>query len=330
MFFNGFPAKVLMAAAAIPVVIEGAELAAELAPAASEILPETWATAGLAGTALLAEAHAIKTEAVEDYNAIKRRWQKTFGSVPVPEKEASSIQHEHFHHFKIPEYLARHKPVRQRLRPYVPKDQEIKYINVACNAAVVPHALTGGVMAPTAGSDTCLNALKLGDAPTHRDGNTIMFTRIAVHGCFYSAVLTAQTHIPFAPSFYVALVLDTQCNGVAIDSDQVFAHFGLNTCLFRPLRTLGSGRFRVLDSATLPCTPLNVMTDGTNTASMNHGTLLFRLYHEVPVVTRYADTGATADIADVKDNAFYVIAFTDSPDFTSYCSYIGHLMFIDK
>lgn len=117
---------------------------------------------------------------------------------------------------------------------------------------------------------------------------------------------------------YFALVLDTQCNGATIVSENVFVNpsTSASSVLPQPMRNLqNSKRYRVLASQYVPPLGAYSSTDGANTASI--------IPQSTPVVnlswkgTIAVETdGTTANVTSVTDNAVHVIAYAGSNQFT--------------
>ena len=101
----------------------------------------------------------------------------------------------------------------------------------------------------------CLNGVAQGNGPTNRIGRKFTMKSILIQGAIHIAAQTNQTALDEAPVVYIALVLDTQTNGVTLNSEDVFTNpVGNGTLAVAPLRNMSNtGRFKVLKSLTMRC-----------------------------------------------------------------------------
>jgi len=131
---------------------------------------------------------------------------------------------------------------------------ELKFLDVphTASALTAPTDWTGAEIQPTSVVTGCLSAPAQGDSPQNREGRKISIRSILLQGAISINAQAAQATADIAPTIFCALVLDTQTNGVTINSEDVYsnpsASATTNCC---PLRNMSfSQRFKVLKTWT--------------------------------------------------------------------------------
>lgn len=164
---------------------------------------------------------------------------------------------------------------------------------------------------PTSGSANCLSCPAVGDSEQQRDGRKIVIESLHIKGNIYR---TGETVAAVADPGRVVLfvVLDTQTNGAAINSEDVFKSIGgtLDGTVDCHRNLLYGTRFRVLKK--LVWTPSIVGGYyGTATSQWIHGiTKTFEFHIKFPKGLHVNMTaGTTADVANVIDNSLHFINF---------------------
>lgn len=224
---------------------------------------------------------------------------------------------------------------------------EKKFLDCAMaqtNIATSDAIMSGGVKPPTivsqlASSPGCLNSPTIGSAFNQRDGRQINMDSIIVK---YQVAIPAtfnNTFVDFSCTVFVALVLDTQSNGSAPTSEQIFINPGYihtppspssgNTMMAQPLRNLQYvKRYQVLDTAIHSFNP-TIARDPLGTPSffhngIRHAGTLRKTFRNLK--TNFI--GADAGIAGISDNSLHVVAFCSNTTFASpSLSYISRFRF---
>lgn len=188
---------------------------------------------------------------------------------------------------------------------------ELKFLDTGASSVALgaPTDASGGEIQPEFGCTSCLSAPAQGDGESNRDGRKIVIKSMLVNGAVLSGTLNDQADAINAPQIFVALVLDKQANGATIVSEQVFTNpndsAAVNAGLFRNLEY--AQRYQVVDSAVLQLGPFTGATDGANTSTWRCPVVPFKLSWNGNLPVEF--TGTTADVANVTNYAFHVIAF---------------------
>jgi len=182
-------------------------------------------------------------------------------------------------------------------------------------AVSLATALTGGVVGPTAGCVSCISCPAQGDTEQSRDGKRLVIDSCIIKGNVEYTETTTRAPRD-AVKCFVAIVLDTQANGAVATSQSVFKSLGavtnLNVCPTKNL--LFGNRFRILKSQVYDLTATGVATAGAtlaNNAIRRDFDWYIPFKGGLPV---NLNAGTTADIANVIDNAIYVIAFSTTDE----------------
>lgn len=191
---------------------------------------------------------------------------------------------------------------------------ELKFLDCAWNGVTIQTSTDGSglELQPSTGCTGCISTPAIGTGENQRDGRKWTIKSIWVSGNINPVVSTDQTDVITDKGYFFALVLDTQCNGATIDSEDVYINPGTGAAamLPQPLRNLQfSNRFRILDRQYVPPNGAYSMTDGTNTASLvpqNSDCVSLNWKGEILCEA----SGNTADVADTTTNAVHVIACT--------------------
>lgn len=225
----------------------------------------------------------------------------------------------------------RYRPRRRNIRTAGFIGIEKKFLDCYASAVAIGAAAdcSGGEMQPEGGCTNCISAPAQGDGESNRDGRRIIIKSVFVTGTVGpTGTISDQADVVAPPVVYVALVLDTQANGATIVSEQVYTNPN-DTSLVNayPLRNLEySSRYRVVAHKTLNLGPVSVGTDGANTNSEAAQTRPFVLSWNGNLPVTFTST--TADVANVSDNAFHIIAFATSTNHTPVISYNSRIRFV--
>lgn len=177
---------------------------------------------------------------------------------------------------------------------------------VATNVAA-PADCTGGELDPS--STSMISTPSQGDGPSNRDGKRIVIESVQIKGNLqYDAQVNLTAGVS-ARGYLIALVQDTQSNGVQLNSEDVFSNpaaaaeeapQALWNLLFGP-------RFKVLKlwKGTLHSGPMSY--DGTNMeTAQNRKEIECFIKCQIPV---NFNAGTTSSIANVIDNSLHMIGF---------------------
>lgn len=147
----------------------------------------------------------------------------------------------------------------------------------------------------------------VGDSEQNRDGKKIVITQVEVKGWVYKYTEANQTTAEDGQWAWIALVLDTQTNGVQMNSEDCFKNIeGANAALAVPFRNLlYGGRFRILKFKRFVFNNPNLCWDGTN-MEQNGMVRPFKFYKKLRLPVNF-NAGTTSDIANVIDNSLHII-----------------------
>lgn len=191
---------------------------------------------------------------------------------------------------------------------------ELKYLDCAFNAVTIPAGTSdasGLEMAPSSGCSGAISVPAQGDGESNRDGRKYTIKSVWASGVIDYVAMSDQADALDNTGTYLCLVLDTQCNGVTVISENVFTNPATagRSLLPQPLRNLAySKRYRILASTYVEPGGMYAMTDGTSTASLNG--------QQNPVVSLSwkgnivcDSSGTTANVVSASDNAIHMLAF---------------------
>jgi len=212
---------------------------------------------------------------------------------------------------------------------------EVKYLDAPRTglALVAPTDATGGEVPPSSVVTGCLSAPAQGSGPTNREGKKIMIKSIFVNGVITTPAAEGVTNARNIPSVYIALVLDTQTNGVTINSEDVFinqvAATGAATNVQRNMSFVS--RFKVLKTwkYTCPQLPIANAVDINNFAyqGTNMPFELSKKFKDgIPV--NFTTASTTADVANVIDNSLHIIAFTNYTEMAPTIAFNSRMRFV--
>lgn len=210
---------------------------------------------------------------------------------------------------------------------------EKKFLDVVASQVSIPAPTdcSGGEMQPeTPAGINCLSAPAQGDSESQRDGKKIIMKSIFVTGAIKWSTVVDQDDAFEAGPVFVALVMDTQTNGATIVSEQVFTNPNdIANVNCYPLRNLQySSRYRVVDHVTVQPRTSIAFNDAAATGSMawciEPFTLSTKKLTDVPINF----TSTTADVANVADNSFHIIAFCTGTSPAAAISYNSRMRFV--
>jgi len=185
---------------------------------------------------------------------------------------------------------------------------EKKFLDNGISNFAIPAAMTGAEVPNTAATG-CFSAPAQGDGASNRDGNRIVIVECNAQGVI---VVPSQADVIAADTacyVFIALVQDTQSNGVQLNSEDVITNPSTQAAAAAdPFRNMSyTKRFRLL-GWTKKALRIPFMTyDGTNIEQSGfHTPWKIKWRGKMPVTFTTAST--TSDIANVTDNSIQMIA----------------------
>jgi hypothetical protein len=204
---------------------------------------------------------------------------------------------------------------------------EKKFYDTSLSAAVLtaPIDASGGEHNPSA--TVTLNTVAQGDGESNRDGRQISMDSIYVKGNVFIDLTANQSVSVQAGIVFIALVLDTQTNGAALNSEDVFKNqAGSSRLAASPLRNLQfTSRFKVLEQVQAVLKDPQSVYDGTN-IERDGFDVPFTFYKKLGGL-KVTYSGTTAAISNIIDNSLHIIAYTTSTDLTPLLYYQARLRF---
>lgn len=221
---------------------------------------------------------------------------------------------------------------------------ETKFLDVTASVEqniTAPVDASGGEIQPASGAVGCLNAPAQGSSSSEREGRQIAMRNIYVQGM----VAIQGTNAPdvaiqdqVLPTVYVALVQDTQTNGVTVNSEDIFKNLaGTALMAASPFTNMSnSKRFKILKTRTIlpkEFSAQSAVNDAAaSTVSQNIVQVPFKFYYSfgkgADAKVNFMVTATTADVANVIDNSLHIIAFTSSIGQVPKIAWASRLRFV--
>lgn len=208
---------------------------------------------------------------------------------------------------------------------------EYKYCDIAFDASqalTAPADCTGMELPPSA-ANTNIFTTSQGDTAISRDGNKIMVKEIMIRGHVYWVRSSDAADVPQYSIVALWLVLDTQTNGAACNSEDVFQNTSGSATLgpYAYKNTYFGPRFRILKKWFLRRPPIAVGTDGANTMSCQSNLVPFSYYKKCNIPVTYAQE-STGLITDIRDNSLHLMGCANSTDGTPSISWSSRIRFV--
>ncbi len=206
---------------------------------------------------------------------------------------------------------------------------ELKFYDTFLANAVLLEVTdsTGGEHNPSA--TIALNTVTQGDGASSRDGRKIVMKNISLQVVISCTKIINLTVLSTQPEIFVALVLDTQTNGVLLDSEDVFTNKGaVNKLQVHPFNNMTNvPRFRILKRRTIQMDNPQAVYDGTNieTSGIRNS---FNWYVDLKNLVVNYNAGVTESIANIVDNSLSIIAWTSSNSLVPLISYNCRLRYV--
>ncbi len=195
------------------------------------------------------------------------------------------------------------------------KGIEMKFMDTgkASTAIAAPTDWSGAEMNP-ATPVFAMNAMAEGTGESNRIGRLITMHEITVRGTIHTPSQVNQTAADTSPQVFVALVMDMQCNGAQLNSEDVYtnplADAGLNTIPQRNLQHIR--RFKVLRRLSFRVPQPPITYDGTNIEQAgNHVDFIMR-YKFPAGGQKVIFDGTTAAIASISDVSLQLVCIVNN------------------
>lgn len=207
---------------------------------------------------------------------------------------------------------------------------ELKFYDTKlANAALTaPTDASGGEHNPSA--TISLNSVVQGDGESQRDGRRITMRSIYVEGTIIVAPQASLSTADSPATVFIALVLDTQCNGAILASEDVFTNKSGDAVLAaQPFRNLQfTKRFKILAIKRMTIANPNMTNDTGSTGGVISQGLRrpFKFFKKLSRTVTYSAT--TETIANTTDNSLNIIAYCSNDQLAPKLYYNARLRFI--
>lgn len=194
---------------------------------------------------------------------------------------------------------------------------EVKALDCAWNGVTLAAAnssCNGGEIQPSSGCTNALSVPAQGDGDSELDGRRYTIKSAWVSGMIATTPVGDAPDVEEVGGYFFALVLDTQTNGTAINSEDVFTNPSTAgpAILPLPLRNLdNTKRFKVLDWQYIPIGDMYASTDGTGTTSYNtQRASIVNLSWKGSLVCKSSAT--SANVTSAADNSLHLIGWAQN------------------
>lgn len=200
--------------------------------------------------------------------------------------------------------------LRRRRYNYPSLQAEPKFYDTSRALIAVANGtdFSGSEVNPSAGV-SLISTPAVGDSESSRDGKKIVITQVEVKGRIQKSALDAQTALPEGIFVWVALVLDTQTNGVEMNSEDCFKAITNVASEIQPFRNLlYGGRFRVLKLKKIYINSLSTGTVSATTYDIMGKYIPFKMFKKLRLPVNF-NAGTTSSVANVIDNSLHMHAW---------------------
>lgn len=200
-------------------------------------------------------------------------------------------------------------------------------------ALASPTDASGGELDASIAGPTALGALVgvfSGATETGRIQNDIILTSLQIKGTVTCDAQANQTATDIGTRVFLAVVLDTQTNGVQLSSEDVFTNPSATASLAAsPLRNmLNTKRYRVLKIWEMDFNNPSISFDGTN-MEQSGMVMPFECYIPMELRVQY-NTGNTGIVSGIVDNSLHMIGYTSSTALAPTIQYNCRARFNDE
>ncbi len=206
---------------------------------------------------------------------------------------------------------------------------ENKFLDMARTSIALtePSNATGGEVSPA--TLLCLNSMAQGDTASSRDGHVIVMTSIHITGNIKQAPIDSVAIAEEEPFGVLYLVMDTQTNGVQLNSEDVFHNEAATAlCAANPVRDLTFGkRFIILKKFRFNFSGRGVYVHDLAATTVNRigVSIPFEIHRKFKIPVRFNDGSAT--VASIVDNSLHLICYCTGQNQTTL-NYNARLRFV--
>ncbi len=197
------------------------------------------------------------------------------------------------------------------------------------SALTAPTDASGGEHDPSA--TVMLNTVVQGDGESQRDGRKITMKSIYIDGLIKTAPQATQSAADNQCLIFIALVLDTQCNGATISSENVYVNPGASAVTAaNPLRNLQfTKRFKVLATRRfiMQNPALANDTGATGGVIQNGLSKRFKIFKNLHNI-QSTYSASTETVANITDNCLHIVSWTSDTSMAPQMSYVSRLRFV--
>jgi len=186
---------------------------------------------------------------------------------------------------------------------------EKKFVDYEVGADAMTAVWASGEQNPT--GIGCINAIAQGDGANQRDGRQVVVYSVQVKGYVMIATQEAQTAPLEDEIVRIALVWDTQANGVELSAENVFVTGGNDNDVNSQRDLQYIKRFKVLKDITLNLRVRNVQL-AANDFSWGTQRIPFNMTYRFKKPLKVNFNGTTAVVGSIVDNAISVISCATS------------------
>ncbi len=208
--------------------------------------------------------------------------------------------------------------------------KELKFHDLTRNTNILADGAAVGLeVDPT--PQFCLNSVVQGTGPTERIGRRIWMKSLQIQGHVGFSPEKGQVNPNIDHIVTIWVVLDTQTNQSAAQSEQVFTNAGiaaLSPYLFRNMQN--TDRFRVLKKKTIKMTA-DVSTDDTAVpAEFAHSGRRFPFKFWLPLnrmAVLFDPNSTLGTVSQIMDNSIHMMAATSDTGSVPFIDYVSRLRF---
>lgn len=198
-----------------------------------------------------------------------------------------------------------------------------KYVDQERTAVTLANAWAGSEIDVVASG--CLCPCVQGSGEHEREGTKTCVKSIMVNGFITRDQLSDQDDCRDGTVVCVALVMDTQTNGVQLNGEDVY----VNTAPYVPPRRVlaNATRFKVLKRKIIRLQDTSAFTDGANTASLGGQVIPFSFFVKLNEQVNFVAGAGAGSVADMKDVSFHLIAMSSHTVATDRISWNSRVRF---
>lgn len=198
---------------------------------------------------------------------------------------------------------------------------ENKYFDADKSAAQLVTSWAGAEFDPAA---NCVGVPTQGSGASNREGTRILVKSLQVVGFVQRYLGQDQADMRSASVVQVALVMDTQTNGVQLNAEDVYT---ASTCPGTRVMA-NTSRYKVLRTQCFDMYDTAAGTDGANTNSVIGNGYHFAWFIKLNQAVNFIDGAGAGAVADIKDVSFHIIARTSASTSADYLQYHFRMRFV--